>query len=84
MYSLIAPLFGFKYVRTRLVGWFFVVEYAEFFFAFRIVENFVSLEFVLGFLDYAVVFFCAEPRFFNDEIRNCSVVDSYLLEVGVS
>ena len=38
---------------------FFVVEYAEFFFAFRVVEDFVSLEFVLlGLLDYAVVFFC--------------------------
>jgi len=38
----------------------FVVEYAKFFFAFRVVEDLVSLEFVLlGLLDCAVVFFCA-------------------------
>jgi len=41
-----------------------VVEYAEFFFA-SVVENFVGLEFVLlGLLDYAVVFFCAESGLF--------------------
>ena len=44
----------------------------------------ICLEFVLlGLLDYAVVFFFAEPRFFNDKVCEGGVVDFYLLEVWV-